>query len=185
MSAISVQPDPFDARRVRSVDGLVREFNDAGVLASADVHVAARLAAIAGERHDSVMLAAALAVRAPRLGHVHVDLASIRDTAAVDTEEPVDLSALPWPDVEEWIERVAASELGGRRRSGRRRRASAEARRHLAVPRPLLGRGARSRRRAAGDERRIRARRLGGRARRRDRASVRRRSRSPPGHGCG
>ena len=63
MSALGVQPDPFDARRVRSVDGLVREFNDAGVLASADVHVAARLAAIARERHDSVVLAAALAVR--------------------------------------------------------------------------------------------------------------------------
>ena len=111
MSAVSVQPDPFDARRVRSVDGPVREFNDAGVLASADVHVAARLAAIAREQHDSVVLAAALAVRSPRLGHVHVDLASIRDTAAVDTEEPIDLSALPWPDVEEWVQRVAASEL--------------------------------------------------------------------------
>jgi exodeoxyribonuclease V alpha subunit len=111
MSAISVQPDPFEARRVRSVDGPVREFNDAGVLASADVHVAARLAAIAGEQDDSVVLAAALAVRAPRLGHVHVDLASIRDTAAVDTDDPVDLSALPWPDVTEWLERVAASDL--------------------------------------------------------------------------
>ena len=111
MSALGVQPDPFDARRVRSVDGLVREFNDAGVLASADVHVAARLAAIARERHDSVVLAAALAVRSPRLGHVHVDLASIRDTAAVDTEEPIDLAALPWPDVDEWVQRVSESEL--------------------------------------------------------------------------
>ena len=111
MSAVRVPPDPFDARRVQSVGGLVREFNDAGVLASADVHVAVRLAAIARESHDAVVLAAALAVRAPRLGHVHVDLASIRDTAAVDTEEPVDLSALAWPDVEEWVQRVAASEL--------------------------------------------------------------------------
>jgi exodeoxyribonuclease V alpha subunit len=42
---------------------------------------------------------------------VHVDLASIRDTAAVDTEEPVDLSALPWPGVDEWVQHVAASEL--------------------------------------------------------------------------
>jgi exodeoxyribonuclease V alpha subunit len=111
MSALGVAPDPFDARRVRSVVGLVREFNDAGVLASADVHVAARLAAIVRERYESVVLAAALAVRAPRLGHVHVDLASIRDTAAVDTEEPVDLSALPWPGVDEWVQHVAASEL--------------------------------------------------------------------------
>ncbi|MGZ4184030.1 MAG: exodeoxyribonuclease V subunit alpha [Solirubrobacteraceae bacterium] len=111
MSVLGVQPDPFDARRVRSVDGLVREFNDAGVLASADVHVATRLAAIAQDSDESVVLALALAVRAPRLGHVHVDLASIRDTAAVDTEEPVDLSALPWPDVAQWLEHVKASEL--------------------------------------------------------------------------
>ncbi|MGZ4248173.1 MAG: exodeoxyribonuclease V subunit alpha, partial [Solirubrobacteraceae bacterium] len=74
MSVLGVQPDPFDARRVRSVDGLVREFNDAGVLASADVHVATRLAAIAQDSDESVVLALALAVRAPRLGHVHVDL---------------------------------------------------------------------------------------------------------------
>ena len=43
-------------------------------------------------------LAVALAVRGPRLGHVYVDLATIRETAAVDADEPVDLSALPWPD---------------------------------------------------------------------------------------
>ena len=84
-------------RRSRAT-GLLREFNDAGVLAPADVHVAARLAALAGERDETVLLAAALAVRAPRLGHVYVDLATIRDTATVDTDEPVDLTALPWPE---------------------------------------------------------------------------------------
>ena len=44
-------------------------------------------------------LAVALAVRGPRLGHVFVDLATIRDTASVESDEPVDLSALPWPAV--------------------------------------------------------------------------------------
>ena len=39
-------------------------------------------------------LAAALAVRGPRLGHVCVDLATIAATASVDTDEPVDLAAL-------------------------------------------------------------------------------------------
>ena len=38
-------------------------------------------------------LASALAVRGPRLGHVFVDLATIRDTASVESDEPVDLSA--------------------------------------------------------------------------------------------
>src|SRR6201996_4263397 len=103
--------DPFEARFARHASGLLRQFNEAGVVAAADVHVARWLARLGGESDETVLLAVALAVRGPRLGHVHVDLASIRDTAAVDTEEPVDLSALPWPDVDEWVQRVAASEL--------------------------------------------------------------------------
>ena len=81
------------------------------MLAAADVHVAARLAELAGEADEAVVLAAALAVRAPRLGHVYVDLATIRETAAVDSDEPVDLSVLPWPEPDEWVRRVAASPL--------------------------------------------------------------------------
>ena len=91
--------------------GALREFNAAGVLAPADVHVAQRLAAIALEDDEQVMLAVAFAVRGPRLGHVYVDLETIRDTATVDAEEPVDLAALPWPAPAEWLERVAASRL--------------------------------------------------------------------------
>ena len=104
-------PDPFDVRRVLGGSGLLAEFNAAGVLIAADMHVASRLSALAGERDESVLLAAALAVRAPRLGHVHVDLAAVRDTAAVDADEPIDLDALPWPDPEPWIERIARSGL--------------------------------------------------------------------------
>ena len=91
--------------------GVLREFNAAGVLAPADVHVAQRLAALAGEEDERVMLAAALAVRGPRLGHVYVDLETIRDTVTVDVEEPVDLGALPWPGG--WLEAVADSPLVG------------------------------------------------------------------------
>jgi exodeoxyribonuclease V alpha subunit len=112
MSATNLtEPDPFDVRRVSGGSALLGEFNTAAVLIAADVHVATRLAALAGEADESVRLAAALAVRAPRLGHVHVDLAAVRDTAAVDADEPVDLTALPWPGPAAWIERVAASEL--------------------------------------------------------------------------
>ena len=106
-----IDRDPHEARFAVRASGLVRTFNQAGVLAAADVHVARRLAASGGEDREAVLLAVALAVRAPRLGHVHVDLQRIRDTAAVDTEELVDLDALPWPTPETWIASVAASPL--------------------------------------------------------------------------
>jgi exodeoxyribonuclease V alpha subunit len=94
-----------------SAAGALREFNEAGVLAAADLHVARRLAELAGEEDEAVVLAAALAVRGPRLGHVFVDVGEIRDTVTVDTDEPVDLTALPWPDAGDWHERLAASPL--------------------------------------------------------------------------
>jgi exodeoxyribonuclease V alpha subunit len=109
VSAIEV--DPFDVSRATNATGLLHEFNAAGVLDAADVHVARRLTSLAREDDEQVALAAALAVRGPRLGHVYVDLATIRDTATVDAEEAVDLSALAWPGVASWIERLEASEL--------------------------------------------------------------------------
>jgi exodeoxyribonuclease V alpha subunit len=108
---VSAVADPFDGRRAVAGSGLLRAFNDAGVLAAADVHVALRLAAIANDPDDEVALAGALAVRGPRLGHVYVDLATIGDTATVESEDEVDLSTLPWPAPGEWVERLAASPL--------------------------------------------------------------------------
>jgi exodeoxyribonuclease V alpha subunit len=106
--------DPFDARLVLAASGALREFNRAGVLSASDVHVARRLGALGGESSETVLLAAALAVRAPRIGHVLVDLASIAETAAVDTEDPIDLAALRWPAPAEWVAAVAASPLVAR-----------------------------------------------------------------------
>jgi exodeoxyribonuclease V alpha subunit len=103
--------DPFDVRLAREAPGPLRAFNDAGVLSVADVQVARRLTELGGVEDPAVLLAIALAVRAPRLGHVLVDLATIRTTVAVDTEEPIDLDALPWPDPARWLEAVAACEL--------------------------------------------------------------------------
>jgi exodeoxyribonuclease V alpha subunit len=107
----STEIDTADPRRARHAPGLLRAFNDIGVLSAADVHVAVRLTELAGEQDEHVALAAAFAVRGPRLGHVLVDLATIRSTAAVDSDEPVDLSALSWPDPEEWVGALAASPL--------------------------------------------------------------------------
>jgi exodeoxyribonuclease V alpha subunit len=108
---VSAVADPFDGRRAIAGSGLLGAFNDAGVLAAADVHVALRLAAIANDRDDHVALATALAVRGPRLGHVYVDLATIGDTATVESEDEVDLSTLPWPTPGEWAERLIGSPL--------------------------------------------------------------------------
>lgn len=104
-------PDGHDVRLVRDAPGILRPFNQAGVLGAADVHVARRLAALGGEGDGSVLLAAGLAVRAPRLGHVCVDLATARGSVTTDASVPVDLQALPWPDPAAWAERLSASPL--------------------------------------------------------------------------
>ncbi len=103
--------DLHDARYVRSAAGKLRAFNEAGVLAAADVHVALRFAQLVEDEDEDTLLAAGLAVRAPRLGSVCVDLASIGATAVTDHDVPVDLQALPWPDPEEWVAALASSPL--------------------------------------------------------------------------
>ena len=195
--------DLFDVRRATSATGLLHDFNAAGVLDAADVHVARRLAALAGDHDEQVALAAALAVRGPRLGHVYVDLATIRETATVDAEEAVDLSiyfsyiretatvdaeeavdlsALAWPAVDA-VDRAARTERPRRRRRRGRSESAAAPRRHLAVPRPLLARGAPDRRRPPGARRRGARGRRRGRAGRRPRAALPRRRRRAPADG--
>ncbi len=108
---VAVQRDPNDARRVRRADGLLDAFNVVGLLSAADVHVAQRICALVGEEREPVAFAAALAVRGPRLGHVFVDLATVAETASVDSDEPVDLTRLPWPEPEAWLAELATSAL--------------------------------------------------------------------------
>jgi exodeoxyribonuclease V alpha subunit len=96
--------DPQDWRRVRNATGLLRIFNDAGVLEAADVHVATRLAGLADESDDTVALAVALAVRGLRAGSVCVDLGAVAEEIGLD---------LPWPDPAEWLAAVQDSPLLG------------------------------------------------------------------------
>ncbi|MFT4289375.1 exodeoxyribonuclease V subunit alpha [Nocardioides sp.] len=93
--------DPHDARLALTATGLLKEFNQAGVLTAADVHVATRTAELVGESADDIRLAVALAVRAARLGSVCVDLAAL----------PAEDETLPWPSPDGWLDRVAASPL--------------------------------------------------------------------------
>jgi len=102
----------FAARRPRRPPAALAPFADAGIVASADAHVAATLGRLAGGVDDGTLLAAALAVRAPRTGHTCVDLATIGSRAAGDDELPVDPATLPWPaDAGAWARAVGESAL--------------------------------------------------------------------------
>ncbi len=99
--------DPFDVRLALGATGLLREFNEAGVLSAGDVHVANRLAELGGERDDTVRLALALAVRGVRSGSVCVDLEQLRrQWADVDP-------SLRWPESAGWPAALQASPLVG------------------------------------------------------------------------
>ncbi|MTV27556.1 exodeoxyribonuclease V subunit alpha [Nitriliruptoraceae bacterium ZYF776] len=106
-------------------------FVGAGVLTAPDVHVATALARRLGERDPAVLLATALAVRAPRRSDVCVDLTTVGATVVGDRVEdtlsdhspergpehgPVaaggdPLAELPWPPPDAWRSALAASPL--------------------------------------------------------------------------
>ncbi|WP_425270155.1 AAA family ATPase, partial [Mycobacterium parascrofulaceum] len=88
-----------------TADGLLRTYTEAGVFDPADVHVAQRLTALAGDPDERVAVAVALLVRALRGGSVCVDL------RAVATQ--VDAADLAWPDAGGWLAAVRASPLLG------------------------------------------------------------------------
>jgi exodeoxyribonuclease V alpha subunit len=100
---ILVPEDPFDARLALGATGLLRTFNEAGILTAADVHVASRLAELADEPDQAVRLAVALAVRGVRSGSVCVDLSQVHQV------DPT----LPWPEPESWLRAVTSSPLVG------------------------------------------------------------------------
>jgi len=103
--------DRFAAAYALGAEGPLQSFNEAGVLDAADVHVARRLGALLGTEDDAALLGAALAVRGCRLGHVCVELATVRSTVSTD-DEGVDVGALPWPDGD-WAATMATSALVG------------------------------------------------------------------------
>ncbi len=98
---------------VVGASGLVTSFNDRGVLSALDVHAAAAIARLWGETDESVILAAALAVRGTRFGHVCIDLGRQREAMVVEGQPPESLDELPWPDARDWVSRVAASPIVG------------------------------------------------------------------------
>ncbi|MCX2929121.1 exodeoxyribonuclease V subunit alpha [Mycobacterium sp. CVI_P3] len=95
--------DAADWRRSAEATGLLRVFNEAGVIESADVLVAQRLTVLGNEPDERVALAIAFVTRAVRGGSVCVELAAVQAQAGIDD--------LPWPVPGEWLAAVAASPL--------------------------------------------------------------------------
>ena len=102
MTEVFEPVDATDRDLALGATGVLGQFNAAGVLTAADIHVARALGTLAGERDDTVLLATALACRALRAGSVCLDLATVDRDVAPD---------LPWPDPEAWLPAVAASPL--------------------------------------------------------------------------
>lgn len=102
-----------DPNVVVHAHGLLAEFNEAGVLAPVDVASAQAVSRLLGETDEAVTLAAALAVRGTRFGHVCVRVSTLRESVVVDGREAELVEALPWPEPDEWLERLRSSSLVG------------------------------------------------------------------------
>ncbi|MFD6396211.1 exodeoxyribonuclease V subunit alpha [Nocardia sp. NPDC060249] len=96
--------------------GLLRVFNEAGVLSAADVHVAVRLGRMGREDSEDVLFVAALTVRAVRSGSVCLELARMREIG-IDADETrdsatgIDPATLPWPDTDRVLTALRRSPL--------------------------------------------------------------------------
>ncbi len=127
--------ETFVPAPVNALEPFVR----AGILGDAEIHVACTFAQVVPDAGFEVLLAAALAVRAPLHGSVCVDLATVRDTvvsslesaaelgtaqsggedpgepdldaAGVEPDRCPDLLSLAWPDPGDWLASVARSPL--------------------------------------------------------------------------
>lgn len=93
----------------------LRALRAAGVLGAADVHVAETLARLGGDTDPDVVLAAALAVRAPRHGHVAVDLRTLAETIASEPDDsgaaPAAVASIEWPEPDRWRTALMGSPL--------------------------------------------------------------------------
>ncbi len=99
--------DQYDAALALNAHGLLAVFNAAGVIRSADVHIAQTLGQLGGEHDEQVLLAIALTCRAVRAGSVCLDLATVAGEATTGDET----TELPWPEPGVWSDAVAASPL--------------------------------------------------------------------------
>jgi exodeoxyribonuclease V alpha subunit len=122
------------------VQPMLERFRAAGVLSVSDVHLARTLSRLAAEEDPDVSLAVALAARAPRHGHVAVDLTSISESVLTEldemptAQEPDEQLTLEWPETQSWLAALAGSPLVSSLASG----VAVDSRRPLVLSNGLL-----------------------------------------------
>lgn len=99
-----------DIRIAQQAPALLAEFNRAGVLSPADVHVASTLAELVGEDRPENALLVALTVRGLRQGSVCLDLAHLPRSAQDERTQQWAVAPEHWPEVD-WREAIALSPL--------------------------------------------------------------------------
>jgi len=90
---------------------LVETFTRAGVLDVTATHFATTLHRLRPEEPDTVLLAGALAMRAPQWGHICFVPEVIAQTVVVDDGAAVGIDELPWPLPVDWTAAIAESAL--------------------------------------------------------------------------
>ena len=92
---------------------LIQDFTNAGILSELDRHLAMSLGRISGESRPEALLGAALASRAPRHGHICIELHEVsKRIPDPDLENP-----LPWPEPSQWRSILADSPMVRNRQS--------------------------------------------------------------------
>jgi len=107
---IPVHPDPNRRAQENEAAQFLAPFREAGVLDSVDVQVITHLARLSSELDPHVLLGLAFAIRAPRYGHICVEVNEL-GSDLTPTEEP-GTSVLAWPtDPNAWLEAISQSAL--------------------------------------------------------------------------
>lgn len=99
----------------------VDDLRRATLLGPLDEHCARALCRLAGDERPLVVLAAALATRQVRLGHVCVDLRALAARKQLAADDGVTMHDVAWPDAERWLVTLRESPLVGDGARGERR----------------------------------------------------------------
>jgi exodeoxyribonuclease V alpha subunit len=86
-------------------------FVEAGVFGSFEVHLAATMVRLQPDVGDDMVLALAVAARAPRFGHVCVDLSRLAEQVVEGDSSGRAFGDLPWPRLPSWIRALKGSPL--------------------------------------------------------------------------
>ncbi|MDX1657926.1 MAG: exodeoxyribonuclease V subunit alpha [Nitriliruptorales bacterium] len=109
--ADAVTTDPADVRLATDPYPRLAPFNRAGILGPTEVHAAQTLGQLLGESRPDVLLAAALAIRAPRHSHVCLELSRAAETMVAADDSTLQTDELEWPDPDPWRRQIADSAL--------------------------------------------------------------------------